>query len=128
MVWGPLSITFAPQLKAVAPGLFESLRPVANLLVKASGYRAMGLKYDDLLMEEREDVQKAISRLSPEEAYNRSFRLRTAIQQSILHKPLPKDQWVTPEEDVRYMTPIVREVEAENAERAFYDTVQVERK
>lgn len=31
-------------------------------------------------------------------------------------------------QDVRYMTPIVREVEAENAERAFYDTVQVERK
>jgi ubiquinol-cytochrome c reductase subunit 7 len=91
------------------------------MMVKASGYRAMGLKYDDLLMEEREDVQKvrrserkgirlriidlcgcfplqAIGRLTPEQAYDRSFRLRTAIQQSILHKPLPKDQWVKPEE------------------------------
>lgn len=34
------------------------------MLVKASGYRAMGLKYDDLLMEEREDVQK-VRRVSP---------------------------------------------------------------
>lgn len=58
------SSSFAPQLKAVAPGLFESLRPLANMLVKASGYRAMGLKYDDLLMEEREDVQK-VRRVSP---------------------------------------------------------------
>ncbi|KAJ9124281.1 hypothetical protein QFC22_001081 [Naganishia vaughanmartiniae] len=128
MVWGPLAITFAPQLKALSPGLFESLRPLANLLVKASGYRSMGLKYDDLLMEEREDVQKAISRLTPQQAYNRAFRIRTAIQQSILHKPLPREHWVKPEEDVRYMTPLVREIEAENAERAFYDTAKVERK
>lgn len=87
----------------------------------------MGLKYDDLLMEEREDVQKvsrcndlsdrspficyfeevnhsyviffkAISRLSEREQYDRAFRLRTAIQQSILHKGLPKEQWVTSEQ------------------------------
>lgn len=41
---------------------------------------------------------QAIGRLTPEQAYDRSFRLRTAIQQSILHKPLPKGQWVKPEE------------------------------
>ncbi|KAG7530763.1 hypothetical protein FFLO_04805 [Filobasidium floriforme] len=88
----------------------------------------MGLKWDDLLMEEREDVQKAISRLPEREQYDRAFRIRTAVQQSILHKGLPKDQWVTPEQDTRYMTPYVLQVEAENNERAYYDNIEVERK
>jgi ubiquinol-cytochrome c reductase subunit 7 len=38
--------------------LFKALKPVAELYAKASGHRSMGLKWDDLLMEEREDVQK----------------------------------------------------------------------
>ncbi len=34
------------------------LKPVATAYARAAGHRKMGLKYDDLLMEEREDVQK----------------------------------------------------------------------
>lgn len=41
---------------------------------------------------------QAISRLSPEESFDRAWRLRRAVQQSILHKNLPKDQWIKPEE------------------------------
>ena len=50
------------------------------------------------------DITQAISRLSEREQYDRAFRIRTAIQQSIQHKGLPKDQWVTPEQ-VRYNSP-----------------------
>lgn len=44
------------------------------------------------------DAEQAISRLAPREAYDRAFRLRQASQQSVLHRELPKEQWVTKEE------------------------------
>jgi hypothetical protein len=34
------------------------LKPVASAYTHLAGYRQMGLKYDDLIIEEREDVQK----------------------------------------------------------------------
>ena len=37
-------------------------------------------RYDDLLPEESETVQKAIKRLPPKEAYDRVFRIRRAFQ------------------------------------------------
>jgi len=55
---------------------------------------------DDLILEENEDVLLALKRLSPKEAYDRVYRLRRAIQCSVTHKLLPKDQWTKPE-DVR---------------------------
>lgn len=50
------------------------------------------------------DAEQAISRLPAREAYDRAFRLRQASQQSVLHRELPKEQWVTKEE-VRCMLP-----------------------
>lgn len=40
------------------PALARLLKPVAAAYTHIAGYRQMGLKYDDLLIEEREDVQK----------------------------------------------------------------------
>jgi hypothetical protein len=53
---------------------------------------------DDLILEENEDVLLALKRLPPKEAYDRVYRLRRAIQCSVTHKLLPKDQWTKPEE------------------------------
>jgi ubiquinol-cytochrome c reductase subunit 7 len=39
------------------------VRPMANAYAKAAGYRQMGLKYDDLIQEERPEVQKVRKRL-----------------------------------------------------------------
>jgi len=39
-----------------------------------------------------------------------------------------KEEWTTPEEDVRYLAPHIKEVEKEDAERAMWDTVSVSRK
>jgi len=34
------------------------MQPVATAYARAAGHRQLGLKYDDLIMEENEDVQK----------------------------------------------------------------------
>ncbi len=41
---------------------------------------------------------QAIKRLTPAEQYDRAYRLKRACQASVLHKPLPKEQWTKPEE------------------------------
>lgn len=50
--------SLAPQLKQYTAGLYKALRPLANAYARAVGHRQVGLKYDDLIMEERDDVQK----------------------------------------------------------------------
>lgn len=47
---------------------------------------------------------QALSRLTPREYYDRSYRLKRACQASILHAPLPMDQW-TKSEEVNCLVP-----------------------
>ena len=81
----------------------------------------MGLKADDLIVEETPNVQKALGRLSEEEAYSRVFRIRRAFQCSLNNNVLPKSEWTTEEEDTFYLSPLIEEVEAEEAERRLLD-------
>ncbi|ORY33114.1 cytochrome b-c1 complex subunit 7 [Naematelia encephala] len=127
-VGGALGYSLAPILKSRYAGIAKLLKPVANLYASAAGWRKMGLKYDDLIPEESDEVQRALSRLSPRESYDRVFRHRIAFQQSILHKPLPKDQWLPVSEDKRYLTQLIKNVEAEVKEREEWDSLIVERK
>ncbi|KAK1922590.1 putative ubiquinol--cytochrome-c reductase [Papiliotrema laurentii] len=127
MLGGALGISLAPIIKQKMPGLAKMLKPVASAYTHIAGYRQMGLKYDDLIVEEREDVQKALGRLSARESYDRAFRHRVAFQQSILHKNLPKSQWVKKEDDKRYLKDLIRQVEQEDKERAEWDAITVER-
>lgn len=39
-----------------------------------------------------------MTRLSPKESYDRIYRIRRAVQCSIQHKNLPKEDWTKPEE------------------------------
>ncbi|KAJ8515536.1 hypothetical protein ONZ45_g7051 [Pleurotus djamor] len=126
-MFGPLGLSLAPQIKA-SRTLSKYLKPVAAWYANLAGYRRMGFKYDDLLVEERDDVQRALSRLTPAQGYDRIFRIRRAVQASVLHKDLPKEQWIKPEEDVRYLKPHVDNVAAENAERSAWDHVTVSKK
>ena len=50
--------SLAPLIKSYTPGLAKMLKPVAAAYTHIAGYRQVGLKYDDLIIEEREDVQK----------------------------------------------------------------------
>ncbi|GLI76954.1 cytochrome b-c1 complex subunit 7 [Penicillium ochrochloron] len=89
------------------PWLKRWMTPIAQWYTDAAGYRRLGLKFDDLIPEESETVQKAIKRLSSKEAYDRVFRLRRAVQ------------------DVEYLSPIIREIEKEAKERAELDNLVV---
>jgi ubiquinol-cytochrome c reductase subunit 7 len=46
------------MLKKSFGGVYKMLKPVANAYANALGHRQHGLRYDDLIIEEREDVQK----------------------------------------------------------------------
>ncbi|KAG8935934.1 Cytochrome b-c1 complex subunit 7 [Tulasnella sp. 419] len=124
-MFGPLGISLAPQIQK-SRTLSRYLVPLAQAYARAVGHRKVGVRYDDLLVEERPDVQKALGRLSDKESYDRIYRLKRCIQQSILHTDLPKDQWLDPKDDIRYLAPIVKEVGEREAERVAWDTADVE--
>ncbi|KAI7871140.1 cytochrome b-c1 complex subunit 7 [Spinellus fusiger] len=101
--------------------------PVAKAYVSAAGYRQIGLYYDDLLVEESPLVQEALRRLeinNPTAAYERAYRIRVAQQCSLSHTLLPREEWVTPQQDERYLQPLIDEVTAEFAEREAFDNVK----
>jgi len=107
------------------PWLKKMVVPFANWYANASGYRKLGLRSDDLIPEESETVLLALKRLTPKESYDRVYRLRRAFQCSLAHQLLPKEQQTKPEEDVQYLSPIIREIEAEAKERADLDSLVV---
>ncbi|EDP45344.1 hypothetical protein MGL_0333 [Malassezia globosa CBS 7966] len=119
------SISLAKFIKS-SPTLLKLVQPVANAYAHAAGYRQMGLRYDDLIVEENHQMQKALSRVPPLEQYDRVYRMRRAVQCSILQHDLPKDQWTKPEDDVRYVTPLLEEVQAADDERLAFDTMKVQ--
>jgi len=108
--------------------LSKYVKPIASWYADLAGYRQIGLKYDDLLVEENPTVQRALNRLTTREKYDRAYRLKIASQASVAHKPLPKEQWVPANEDKRYLKPHVEEIVRENEERQVWDTMAVERK
>ncbi|KAB8075556.1 cytochrome b-c1 complex subunit 7 [Aspergillus leporis] len=110
------------------PWLKRWMMPIANWYTDASGYRRLGLKFDDLIPEESETVQTAIKRLPAKEAYDRVFRIRRAFQCSVSHTLLPAAEQTKPEEDVEYLSPIIREIEKEQKERADLDSLVVKRR
>nr|XP_020462444.1 cytochrome b-c1 complex subunit 7 [Monopterus albus] len=80
------------------------------------GFNKLGLVRDDTLYEDA-DVKEAVKRL-PENVYNdRVFRLKRAMDLSMKHQILPKDQWTKYEEDIRYLKPYLDEVIREREER-----------
>jgi len=122
-----LGLSLAPYINS-SRTLSRWVKPIATWYSNAAGYRKYGFKYDDLLVEENPQVQRALARLTPAEAYDRAYRLKRASQASVLHAPLPKELWTKPEEDVRYLTPHITNVLKEEAEREAWDNLVVLRK
>ncbi|PYH45187.1 ubiquinol--cytochrome-c reductase subunit 7 [Aspergillus saccharolyticus JOP 1030-1] len=109
------------------PWLKRWMTPLAQWYTDAAGYRRLGLKADDLIPEESDVVQTALKRLPPKEAYDRIFRIRRALQCSVSHTLLPAAEQTKPEEDVEYLSPIIREIEKEKKEREDLDSLVVRR-
>lgn len=95
---------------------------VADLLLPPT-HRA-----DDLIPEESETVQSALARLDAKERYDRIFRIRRAVQCSVSHKLLAKNEWTKPEEDIPYLLPLIKVIEAEASEKEALDTMTVYKK
>ncbi|OAA33451.1 ubiquinol-cytochrome C reductase-like protein [Moelleriella libera RCEF 2490] len=110
------------------PWLAKMVLPAANWYANAAGYKKLGLRYDDLVEEERETTQIALNRLSPKESYDRIYRIRRSVQCSYQHKLLPKEQWTKPEEDTPYLSEIISQVEAELAEKDALDSMSVSKR
>ncbi|KAF7858699.1 uncharacterized protein EAF02_011023 [Botrytis sinoallii] len=110
------------------PGLLKMMKPLASWYTNAAGYRQLGLRADDLLPEESEEVLLALKRLPQKEAYDRVFRLRRAVQCSVQHQLLPKDQHTKPEDDYAYLSPIIAEIQAEAKERADLESLTITKK
>lgn len=119
-----LGISFAKRISA-NKSLYRVLKPVADKYASIAGWRKVGLKYDDIIQEENDAVQTALSRLPATEAYDRAYRTRIASNASMLHKDLPKDQWLPKDKDTRYLTPLIEDVENEAAERAYWDGAEI---
>ncbi|KAK2739117.1 Cytochrome b-c1 complex subunit 7 [Myotisia sp. PD_48] len=122
MVFGAV-ITKAFEL----PWFKQMMRPVAGWYANASGYRQLGLRYDDLIPEENETVLLALKRLPPKEAYDRMYRIRRAVQCSVQHQLLPLNEQTKPEEDIRYLRPLIEEIKREQAERVELDSLVIKR-
>ncbi|AOA60489.1 Ubiquinol cytochrome-c reductase complex subunit 7 [Komagataella phaffii CBS 7435] len=107
------------------PILRKVFLPAAKAFGWASGHREVGLRVDDLLIEETPVMQKAISRLPSEEVYARNFRILTAHQLTLSASLLPKNKFLKAEDDIPYLTPYILEAEAEAAEKAELDNIQL---
>lgn len=83
---------------------------------------AVGLKRDDLIIEEHDVVQEALKRLPKDQLHARYQRFKVALHYSMLRKPLPKEQWIQNEEDYAYLMPYIEQVLAEHEEKEKYDT------
>lgn len=57
-----------------------------------------GLFRDDIISENDPVIQEALLRLSDKDAFDRTFRLRRAIQLNLNHDVLPKSEQTKPEE------------------------------
>ncbi|ANB13570.1 ubiquinol--cytochrome-c reductase subunit 7 [Sugiyamaella lignohabitans] len=96
------------QLEAISkyilskPLLKSVFVPASRVFTEFAGYRKMGLKTEDLFIEENDVMQAAIRRLPPKESYERVYRIATAMQLSLSHKLLPKHEQLKPEEVSQY--------------------------
>nr|XP_042128553.1 cytochrome b-c1 complex subunit 7-like [Peromyscus maniculatus bairdii] len=82
----------------------------------AAGFNKPGVMRDDIIYE-TEDVKEAIRRL-PENLYNdRMFQIKRALDLTMKHQILPKEQGTKYEEDKFYLEPYLKEVIRERKEK-----------
>lgn len=77
---------------------------------------------DDLIPEEHEIVYKALERLTDKEMFDRTFRLRRAVQLSLTKETLPPSEWIPLEKDIRYLWRHIDAISQEEGERKAFDS------
>ncbi|KAL6942679.1 Cytochrome b-c1 complex subunit 7, mitochondrial [Hanseniaspora osmophila] len=108
-----------------SPSLSKIAIPVASAFGYLSGYRELGLRYNDLLSEENEIVQTALRRMPAEESYARIFRIIQAHQYELTHHLLPASKQTTAKDDVPYLIPYLLEAEAAAHEKEALNNLEI---
>ncbi|XP_065844037.1 cytochrome b-c1 complex subunit 7-like [Oscarella lobularis] len=89
--------------------------------VNQSGFQKFGLWREDLIMDDDPDVKEALRRLPTDQINHRNFRMKRALDLSMKHRLLPKEEWTKSEEDISYLLPVLEEVKKERKEREVWD-------
>lgn len=110
-----------------SPILSKVCVPVAKKFVDLSGYRKLGLRYNDLFSEENPIMQTALKRLPEDESYSRNYRIIRAHQYELTHHLLPRNEWIKAKDDVNYLLPYILEAEAEAIEKDQLDHLEIKR-
>merc|ERR1712130_879315 len=87
------------------PWLMRWMRPLSEWYFDNAGYRKLGLRADDLV-----------------------FRMRRAFQCSLSHQLLPKTEWTKTNDDYPYLSPIIREITAEQTEREDLESMIINKR
>jgi ubiquinol-cytochrome c reductase subunit 7 len=102
---------------------FTNTRQFKKFVFNASGFNQYGLYHDDPLTETA-DVKEALRRLPAHLLDERQFRLQRAIHCSMNKTVLPKEEWVTYEDNLEkgyYLQDLLQEVVKERAEREAWN-------
>lgn len=78
--------------------------------IRNSGYQKLGLRREDLYDDDYDDVKEAIRRLPETELNLRTYRIKRALDLTLKHSILPREQWTKAEEDIMYLKPFLEEV------------------
>lgn len=105
------------------PALAKIAIPFSKAWVELSGFKKMGLKASDLIIEENDVVQKALHRIPAKESYLRSYRIATAAQLSLSHKILPKNEILANDQQKTSLLHYILQAEKEEAERKELDNI-----
>ncbi|XP_071865406.1 cytochrome b-c1 complex subunit 7 [Bombus fervidus] len=83
-----------------------------------SGYHKYGLYTHDIFYDQDPVIREALRRLPIQVLDSRNFRLIRASQLDFLKIHLPKEKWITFEQDMeyRYLNPYIEEIKAERDE------------
>ena len=77
---------------------------------------------DDIISEEMPVVQEALKRITDKQQFDRTFRIRRAMQLQMQHDVLPKEHWITNDTDPPYLWRHITNVCREKEERRKYDS------
>ncbi|KAF2367066.1 Cytochrome b-c1 complex subunit 7 [Trinorchestia longiramus] len=100
------------------------VRQLSRWAFKLSGYNKLGLYRHDLLYE-TPDVEEAVRRLPADKVDERNWRIVRAFQLDITKTILPKEEWITYEDNFKngsYLTELLKQVEFERKEREAWES------
>ncbi|KAK7080253.1 hypothetical protein SK128_003719 [Halocaridina rubra] len=102
---------------AKATGSF--MNSLKRFAFRMSAFNQVGLYHDDCLYE-NDDVKEALRRLPQSLKDDRNYRMHRALHLSMTKTILPKEEWISYEEDRekgRYLQPFLTEVVKERMEK-----------